>query len=79
MSNKVELLDEELDAIEGGKITYTWNGTIGTIGINGNNPYILLDKDAFGAYYTEVKETMGETKILKNLRKMGIIKAPNEV
>lgn len=74
--SRQELLDEELDAVSGGKITYTWNGTIGSIGINGNNPYILLDKDAFGAYYMKVKDTMGETKILKNLLKMGIIAPP---
>ena len=76
MSERRELLSEELDNITGGKITYTWNGHIGSIGINGNNPYILLDKDAFGAYYTEVKDYMPETQILKNLLAKNIIKKP---
>lgn len=74
--NKNILTDDELGDVVGGKITYTWDGTIGTIGINGKNPYILLNKEAFGAYYSEVKETMPETQILKNLLAKGIIKKP---
>ena len=76
MADKDILLDEELDNVTGGKITYTWDGSIGTIGINYNNPYILLDKDAFGAYYAKVKDDLPETQILRNLLSMGIIKKP---
>lgn len=76
MANRVELFDDELDKVTGGKITYTWDGSVGTIGINGNNPYILLDKNAFGAYYSQVKDSMPETQILKNLLAKGIIKKP---
>ena len=76
MSDRHELQFDDLENITGGRITYTWDGSIGSIGINGNNPYILLDKDAFGAYYSEVKDDMSETKILKNLLAMGIIKKP---
>lgn len=76
MSDRRELQFGELENVTGGEITYTWDGSIGSIGINGNNPYILLDKDAFGAYYSEVKEYMPETQILKNLLSKGIIKRP---
>lgn len=76
MSDRRELQFDDLENITGGQITYTWDGSSGSIGINGNNPYILLDKDAFGAYYSEVKDDMSETKILKNLLAMGIIKKP---
>lgn len=76
MSERRELIFEELDKVTGGEITYTWDGSIGSIGINGNNPYILLDKDAFGEYYSEVREYMPETQILKNLLAKGIIKKP---
>lgn len=59
-------------------ITYTWNGQNGTIGLNGYNPYKLLDKNAFGLYYMKVRETMPETKILKNLLSSGVIEVPDE-
>ena len=61
MADKVELKNEELDFVSGGDITYTWNGTSGTIGIDGNNVFILVDKDAFVEYYNKVhgKETDG--------------------
>lgn len=74
--SKLEIREEELDKVSGGQITYTWDGTQGTIGINGNNNFILLDKDAFGAYYSQVKDTMAEKDILKELFAKGIIKKP---
>ena len=73
---KVAIFDEDLDNVTGGKITYTWDGSVGTIGINGKNPYILLDKNAFGAYYAKVKDEKSETQILKDLLAKGIIKKP---
>lgn len=76
MSSRIEINDNDSRNISGGKITYTWDGTQGTIGINGYNNFILLDKDAFGEYYTEVKGYMPEVEILKNLHAMGIIKKP---
>lgn len=76
MSNKQEILDAELDNISGGQITYTWDGTQGSIGINGYNNFILLNKDAFGKYYMEVKDTMPEKEILKNLLAQNIIARP---
>lgn len=72
MANKVELFDEELDVVTGGKITYTWDGSEGTIGINGNNPYKLVDKDAFVEYYNSVKGTMKNSQILRYLLDNGI-------
>jgi len=77
MSNREQLLDEELNQVTGGEITYTWNGTIGNIGINGNNPFILLDKAAFISYYNSVKGTgIKESQILNHLLSAGIIKKP---
>lgn len=76
MSDRKEILDKELENIAGGKITYTWTGTVGSIGINGYNNFILLDKDAFGEYYSQVKDTMPEVDILRNLFAKGIIKLP---
>lgn len=76
MCPRIEIENSELENINGGEITYTWDGTQGTIGINGYNNFILLDKDAFGNYYSEVKDYMPEVEILKNLYAMGIIKKP---
>ena len=74
--SKIDIREEDLDNVTGGKITYTWNGTEGSIGINGNNNFKLLNKDAFVSYYAENKETMTEKDILKNLAAMGIIVKP---
>jgi len=78
MSNRVELFDTDLENVSGGKITYTWSSAdnIGTIGLDGNNKYILLDKNAFGDYYKSVQGTMSDGAILKQLMCMGIIKKP---
>lgn len=76
MTDRHEILDQELDNVAGGKITYTWNGEKGSIGINGNNNFVLLDKNAFGNYYSQHKDTMTEKEILKNLLAQGIIKRP---
>lgn len=77
MSNKIELCDELLNDVTGGQITYTWDeaAQIGTIGINDNNPFILLDKAAFVEYYNSVKGTgIKESAILNYLLKNKIIK-----
>lgn len=74
MSDKVELRDEELDLVNGGDITYTWNGTSGRIGINGDNKFILVDKAAFVSYLNQVHGTMSDGKILANLMKQGVVK-----
>lgn len=74
MSNKIELKDEELDFVNGGDITYTWNGTSGTIGINGDNRFILVDKDAFVSYYNEVHGKVTEGEALAYLLRSGIAK-----
>lgn len=73
MCSRIEIKGAELKDINGGKITYTWDGTEGSIGINGYNNFKLLDKDAFGEYYTEHKDSMDEVDILRNLYAMGII------
>ena len=73
--SKVAIFDDDLDNVTGGEITYTWDGTQGTIGINNNNAFILLDKDAYISYYNSVKGTgIKESAVLKNLLAKGIIK-----
>lgn len=73
--SKVAIFDDELDNVTGGKITYTWDGSKGTIGINDNNVFTLLNKDAFVSYYNSVKGSgIKESEILKNLLAKGIIK-----
>ncbi len=75
MANRVELFDNDLDNVTGGEITYTWEGSQGTIGINGNNPFVLLDKDAFISYYNSVKGTgVKESQVLNDLLAKGIIR-----
>ena len=54
MSKKVELFGEELDLVNGGQITYTWDGNQGSIGIGGYNPFVLVNKAKFVAYYNAV-------------------------
>lgn len=76
MAGMVELLDDDLIDINGGQITYTWNGETGSIGINGNNPFILVNKDDFVTYYNSVKGTMSDAEILTNLLNKGTIKKP---
>ena len=72
--SKVELNIEDMELVAGGDITYTWDGEKGTIGINGNNPFILVDKKGFVDYMNEVHGTMTDAEILSNLLEMGVIK-----
>jgi len=67
MSDKTRLFDDDLIDVNGGQITYTWDGSVGTIGMNGRNPYTLVDKDAFVEYYKSVQGTMKDSQILKYL------------
>lgn len=71
--SKVELFDEDLNDVTGGRITYTWDGNKGTIGINGNNNLVLVDKEAFVSYYNSVKDQgKKDSQILKDLLAKGI-------
>jgi len=76
MDKRVELFDDELENVTGGKITFTWSSAdnIGTIGIDGNNCLVLLDKAAFLSYYKSVQGTMTDGAILKQLLAKGIAK-----
>ena len=77
MSKKIELTDDMLDSVSGGQITYSWDGTSGTIGIDGNQPFILVNKDAFIDYYQSVKGTgIKESAVLRYLLAQGYIKKP---
>lgn len=77
MDKRIKIEEEALEGITGGKITYTWNGTSGTIGINGNNNLILVDKDAFVSYYNSVQgQGLKDSQILTNLLNQGVIKQP---
>lgn len=76
MSDRIEIKDELLGEVSGGAITYTWDGKQGSLGIDGNNPYILLDKAAFLEVYNDMFGKYTDTQIIKELRNRGIIKAP---
>ncbi len=76
MSDKIELNDEQLDEVTGGAITYTWNGTEGSLGMNGNNRYKLLDKGAFLKVYNEMFGKYSDAEIIRELRSQGIIIKP---
>ena len=77
MDNKnYELFDEDLDAVSAGQITYTWDGTSGTIGINGYNPFILVDKDGFVEYFKSTEGKLKDSEVLNYLVAKGIIKKP---
>ncbi len=76
MSDRIQINDEQLDEINGGAITYTWDGQQGSLGINGNNGYVLLNKGAFLSVYNEMFGKYTDTQIIKELRNRGIIKAP---
>ena len=76
MPNRIEIKDDDLGQISGGQITYTWDGTIGSLGVDGYNPYLLLDKEKFLEYYNANKETVSESKMIKYLKDNHIIKLP---
>ena len=76
MSDRIKLNDEEMDLVSGGDITYTWKDGKGTIGLDGFNPFILVDKQAYLDYFNSVKGTMTDGEILRNLLAMGIAKKP---
>ena len=76
MADRLAINDAELDNVSGGKITYTWNGTEGSLGMNGNNKYKLLNKDAFVKIYNEMKADYSDADIIKRLRDQGIIVKP---
>ena len=75
-SKRVELKVDELENVAGGQITYTWDGESGSLGIDGYNPYILVDKEAFLDYYNEAKDTTSEMDMIHYMKKHGIIRKP---
>ena len=73
MGDRIQLFEDDLVDVTGGQITYTWDGTSGTIGMNGRNPYTLVDKDAFVAYYKSVQGTgIKDSQVLRYLLEHGI-------
>lgn len=76
MSNRHEINEEQLGNISGGAITYTWDGETGSLGLNGVNKYMLLDKDAFLEVYNELFGKVSDADIICELREKGIIKKP---
>ena len=73
MTDRIEIKDGLLENVAGGAITYTWDGNQGSLGINGNNPYTLKDKDAFLEVYNEMFGKASDTKIIDVLYEKGII------
>ncbi len=76
MADRNLINEEELDLVNGGQITYTWNGTEGSLGINGNNPYVLVNKDKFLSYYNKHKDDTSELDIIRYLLNNKIIRKP---
>lgn len=76
MSNREQINDEELFQVAGGQITYCWNGNEGSLGMNGNNKYKLLDKNAFLDIYREMFGKYSDADIIRTLREQGIIVKP---
>lgn len=76
MADRIEIKDEQLDNVSGGAITYTWNGTEGSLGIDGNNIYKLLNKDAFLGVYNDMFGKYTDLEIIKELKARGIVIKP---
>ena len=73
MADRIAITEDQLENITGGAITYTWNGTEGSLGIDGNNIYKLLNKDAFLNIYNENFGKKTDLEIIKILKAQGII------
>ena len=76
MANRISINDEQLDNVTGGAITYTWDGKTGSLGLNGKNTYMLLDKAAFLEVYNDLFGKVSDAEIIKTLREKKIIKKP---
>lgn len=76
MSDRIIINDEQLDNVSGGQITYTWNGTEGSLGMNGNNVYKLLSKKKFISIYNDMKDDYSDAEIIRELKNQGVIKKP---
>ena len=76
MSKRMIINEEQLDSVTGGKITYTWDGSQGSLGMNGVNKYILLDKNAIIKVYNEMSSDYNDAEIIRALREQHIIVKP---
>ena len=76
MSKRMIINEEQLDSVTGGKITYTWDGSQGSLGMNGVNKYILLDKNAIIKVYNEMSSDYNDAEIIRALREKHIIVKP---
>jgi len=76
MSNREPINEQELQQVNGGQITYCWNGKTGSLGMNGVNKYKLLDKEAFLKVYNEMFGQYSDADIIRVLRERGIIVKP---
>lgn len=74
MSNRVQLNDEFLEGVVGGKITFDWDGAVGHCGLNGDKSYTFTDKGQFVAFVTNCfKQGMKDSECLNALVAAGII------
>ncbi len=76
MADRISIEEELLDNINGGAITYTWNGQTGSLGIDGKNIYTLHDKEAYLKVYNENFGKKNDLEIIKILKQKGIITKP---
>ena len=63
MANRVELSEDLLEDVVGGKITYTWSNGAGTCGLSGNNKYKFNDKTKFLNFLSDCLINKGMTDV----------------
>ena len=50
MGDRIQIDDNTLDNVVGGKVTYTWGNGHGTCGLNGNNKYKFDSLEKFETF-----------------------------
>lgn len=60
MSDRIQKMsDDELDAVSGGNLTYTWFGGQGTCGLNNDNKFKFADKALFESTMNHCFQELG--------------------
>ena len=74
MSNRINLSDEMVETVAGGRITFTWRYQEGTCGINGNNIYSFSDRGTFLSMIQECfAQGMNDEQAIDALLAAGVI------
>lgn len=74
MGNRVELNEEFMDNVVGGKITFDWDGKVGHCGLNGDKSYTFNDKKAFVNFAVDAhNKGVSDSECLSQMVAAGII------